>query len=216
MSRSKDPISRSALEGTLHCTNCGDELSSERAELGYSYCTREECVAACFEPADVVALAVNKAADQYLLRRHLELPEHPPRPEIDRDTLGALGLGRTRGAGTSAGPARREPDCPNGGRARRCARGRVGSRAPPEARRRSQREAPEDEHPLPDVGPARVAGAGRASGRGHARSETRSAIPSRASRVRPYTTWSTAVTTCRPVSSREGDGISPMRGKTPT
>ena len=92
MSQSKGPNFRSALEGTLHCTNCGDELSSERAELGYSYCTREECVAACFEPADVVALAVNKAADQYLLRRHLELPEHPPRPEVDRDTLGALGL----------------------------------------------------------------------------------------------------------------------------
>jgi hypothetical protein len=76
----------------LHCTNCGNELTSERSALGYSYCTREECVAARFEPVDVVALAVNKASDQYLLRRHLDLPEHPPRPEVDRDTLGALGL----------------------------------------------------------------------------------------------------------------------------
>jgi hypothetical protein len=77
----------------LHCTNCGDELSSERSELGYSYCTRDECVAACFEPVAVVALAVNKASDQYLLRRHLDLPEHPARPSTsDDDHLGALGL----------------------------------------------------------------------------------------------------------------------------
>jgi hypothetical protein len=77
----------------VYCTNCGDELSSERSELGYTYCTRDECVAACFEPVDVVALAVNKAADQYLLRRHLDLPEHPPRPSTaDDDHLGALGL----------------------------------------------------------------------------------------------------------------------------
>jgi hypothetical protein len=77
----------------LNCTNCGDQLTPERAELGYSYCTRPECVEACFEPVDVVALAVNKAADQYLLRRHLDLPEHPARSSTDdRDSLGALGL----------------------------------------------------------------------------------------------------------------------------
>src|SRR6478752_5192338 len=93
MSKSLEPNWSECSGGhTLRCTNCGNELSSERTELGYSYCTREECVAACFEPVDVVALAVNKAADQYLLRRHLDLPEHPPRPEVDRDTLGALGL----------------------------------------------------------------------------------------------------------------------------
>jgi len=77
----------------VYCTNCGDELSSERTNLGYTYCTRDECVAACFEPVDVVALAVNKASDQYLLRRHLDLPEHPPRASVaDDDHLGALGL----------------------------------------------------------------------------------------------------------------------------
>ena len=207
----EDPISRSALEGTLHCTNCGNELSSERSALGYSYCTREECVAACFEPVDVVALAVNKASDQYLLRRHLDLPEHPPRPEVDRDTLGALGLSAGRQAGTSACPAHHEPHRPTRGRARRRARGRVGSRAAPEARRRSQREAPPAEHPLPPIGPARAA-----DRRSCAQSvATRSAIPSSASSVRPYTRWSTARTTWRPVSSRDGRGIRPMRGKTP-
>src|ERR1700704_5815109 len=78
---------------TLDCTNCGEELTEERAAVGYSYCTRPECIEACFEPVDVVALAVNKAADQYLLRRHLDLPEHPERPSAsDDDNLGALGL----------------------------------------------------------------------------------------------------------------------------
>jgi hypothetical protein len=78
----------------LDCTNCGNELSPERAASGYSYCTRLECVEACFEPVEVVALGVNKAADQYLLRRHLDLPAHPARPSTldDTDSLGALGL----------------------------------------------------------------------------------------------------------------------------
>jgi hypothetical protein len=96
LANSSNRISRRAQEGTLrctNCTNCGDELSSERSELGYTYCTRDECVAVCFEPVDVVALAVNKASDQFLLRRHLDLPEHPARPAAsDDDHLGALGL----------------------------------------------------------------------------------------------------------------------------
>jgi hypothetical protein len=101
----------------LHCTNCGDELTEERATLGYSYCTLPECVEACFEPADVVALAVNKAADQYLLRRHLDLPEHPARSSSDdSDSLGALGLAgrpapeRARAKSASARIARLEAE----------------------------------------------------------------------------------------------------------
>ena len=78
----------------MDCTNCGNELSPERVVSGYSYCTRPECVEACFEPVEVVALGVNKAADQYLLRRHLDLPAHPARPSTPDgdDSLGALGL----------------------------------------------------------------------------------------------------------------------------
>lgn len=102
----------------MDCTNCGNELSPERAASGYWYCTRPECVEACFEPLDVVALAVNKAADQYLLRRHLDLPEHPARPSTpdDTDSLGALGLvgrepaERTRAHGASSKIARLEAE----------------------------------------------------------------------------------------------------------
>jgi hypothetical protein len=79
-----------------HCRNCGEELSRERAALGYDYCTRPECVEACLEPVDVVALGVNKAADQYLLRRHLDLPAPRPRTPVagDDDRLGALNPAR--------------------------------------------------------------------------------------------------------------------------
>ncbi len=59
----------------MHCKNCGARFSDERAELGYDYCSRAECVEACFTPLGVVAVAVNKASDQYVLRRDLNLPE---------------------------------------------------------------------------------------------------------------------------------------------
>jgi hypothetical protein len=63
----------------LNCKNCGARFSDERAELGYDYCSRAECVEVCFEPLDVVAVAVNKASDQYVLRRDLGLAKVRPR-----------------------------------------------------------------------------------------------------------------------------------------
>jgi hypothetical protein len=78
----------------VQCRQCEEELTPERAALGYDYCTRPECVEACFEPVDVVALGVNKAADQYLLRRHLDIPEPTARTSGDApdDSFGALNL----------------------------------------------------------------------------------------------------------------------------
>ena len=66
------------------CRNCDAELADERVALGYDYCTRDECVEACFEPLDVIAVAVNKASDQYVLKRDLgwsDPPEHVAVPE---------------------------------------------------------------------------------------------------------------------------------------
>jgi hypothetical protein len=48
-------------------------------ELSYDYCTRAECVEACFEPLAVVSVAVNKASDQYVLERDLGLTDPQPR-----------------------------------------------------------------------------------------------------------------------------------------
>jgi len=75
----------------LSCRNCGGEFSAERAELGYDYCTKPECVEACLEPLNVVAVSVNKAADQYVLREHLRLPKHITESSIDAGP-GSLGL----------------------------------------------------------------------------------------------------------------------------
>jgi hypothetical protein len=55
----------------LECRHCGAVVEPERAALGYDYCTREECVEACLEHLDVIAVAVNKASDQYVLKRDL-------------------------------------------------------------------------------------------------------------------------------------------------
>ena len=49
-----------------HCVTCGRELHPERAEK-YSYCTRRECREENARPLTIAAVAVNKAADQYLV-----------------------------------------------------------------------------------------------------------------------------------------------------
>jgi hypothetical protein len=48
------------------CATCGSELHPERAEK-YDYCTRRECRERNARPLEIVAVAVNKAADQYLV-----------------------------------------------------------------------------------------------------------------------------------------------------
>ena len=48
------------------CVTCGSELHPERAER-YEYCTRRECREQNAKPLTIAAVAVNKAADQYLV-----------------------------------------------------------------------------------------------------------------------------------------------------
>jgi hypothetical protein len=49
-----------------NCVTCGSELHPERAEK-YNYCTRRECREQNARPLTIAAVAVNKAADQYLV-----------------------------------------------------------------------------------------------------------------------------------------------------
>ena len=49
-----------------HCVTCGSELHSERAEK-YDYCTKPACREQNARPLTIAAVAVNKAADQYLV-----------------------------------------------------------------------------------------------------------------------------------------------------
>ena len=63
----------------MECRECGAVVDPERVERGYDYCTRDECVEACFTPLDVIAVAVNKASDQYVLKRDLGWTDPPVR-----------------------------------------------------------------------------------------------------------------------------------------
>jgi DNA-directed RNA polymerase subunit N (RpoN/RPB10) len=48
------------------CITCGSTLHPERAEK-YDYCTKRECRERNARPLTIAAVAVNKAADQYLV-----------------------------------------------------------------------------------------------------------------------------------------------------
>ncbi len=67
----------------MNCKNCGGEISAERAALGYDYCTGTRCVEACLKGLDMVAVHVNKASDQYVLRRQLDIPNDTSTRSID-------------------------------------------------------------------------------------------------------------------------------------
>jgi hypothetical protein len=49
-----------------NCVTCGDELHPERAEK-YDYCAKPECRERNAQGLQIVAVGVNKAADQYVI-----------------------------------------------------------------------------------------------------------------------------------------------------
>ncbi len=61
------------------CITCGDELHPERAEK-YNYCMKPECQAKNLKGLTMVAVGVNKSAEQYLL--------------LDEDTRAELAQGK--------------------------------------------------------------------------------------------------------------------------
>jgi hypothetical protein len=71
------------LEVGMKCRNCGESLSAERVELGYDYCTEQPCVDECLKGLDVVAVHVNKASDQYVLREQLDIPDQRATWSVD-------------------------------------------------------------------------------------------------------------------------------------
>jgi len=64
---------------TKKCITCGDDLHPERA-IKYDYCMKPECQAKNLKGLDMVAVGVNKAAEQYLL--------------LDEDTRADLARGK--------------------------------------------------------------------------------------------------------------------------
>ncbi len=82
------------ISSNLKCRHCGDRVPEERADAGYDYCLKPDCVEACIRPLNVVAVAVNKSNDQLALREQLDIPRI---------------VGRTRTDGGQYGVAHRPP-----------------------------------------------------------------------------------------------------------
>ena len=69
----------------MKCANCGDEVDPRRVELGYDYCTRQECQELLMKRVELARVTVNKAADQYV-RADEVVPSGPgPRWGIDEE-----------------------------------------------------------------------------------------------------------------------------------
>src|ERR671922_1494611 len=94
------------------CVTCGSELHPERAEK-YDYCTRRECREGNARPLTIAAVAVNKAADEYLvLNERTEEDLAAGKYQDQRKSASVGGAAARRGtpaprAGTR--PARRRP-----------------------------------------------------------------------------------------------------------
>jgi DNA-binding CsgD family transcriptional regulator len=94
------------------CVTCGDELHPERAEK-YDYCTRRACREENARPRTIAAVAVNKAADQYLVlderaRQDLAAGKYQDQPKSSSVTDGPARK-RARTAPAGARPTRRPP-----------------------------------------------------------------------------------------------------------
>ena len=61
----------------VSCRHCGAAVPEDRVELGYDYCTGRDCVTVCLGGPEIVAVGVNKAADQYVRREDLKLATVP-------------------------------------------------------------------------------------------------------------------------------------------
>jgi hypothetical protein len=101
------------------CVTCGAELHPERAEK-YDYCTREACRTENAKGLTIVAVGVNKAADQYVVldeRAEEEMASGRYR-DPGRTSSGRLGPNRSRtrrSTGHNEGPARGVRQSPSDG-----------------------------------------------------------------------------------------------------
>jgi DNA-binding CsgD family transcriptional regulator len=113
-----------------HCITCGSELHPERAEK-YDYCTRRECREQNAKPLTIAAVAVNKAADQYLV--------------LDERTREDLAAGRYQDARKSASVTDgRPPERTPAPRATAARRRRAAGRKPAAAERPAWTRPQED------------------------------------------------------------------------
>jgi hypothetical protein len=79
------------------CIECGDELSPERAELGYEYCTKPACQAVHHRGLLITTVVVNKSADSVVVADPDEVRRRGEAGEFGKKDT-ALGLDYRRGA----------------------------------------------------------------------------------------------------------------------
>jgi hypothetical protein len=73
------------------CVECGDQLSNERAELGYRYCTKSACQGVHHRGLMITTVGVNKSADSILVADEDEVRRRGEAGEFGRKDT-ALGL----------------------------------------------------------------------------------------------------------------------------
>ena len=100
------------------CVECAAELSDERAELGYRYCTKAECQAVHHRGLRITTVGVNKSADDIVVADADEVRRRGEAGDFGKKDT-ALGLDYRRGTG---------PD-----------RSRTAPRQPPRTRRSPER-----------------------------------------------------------------------------
>ena len=100
-----------------NCVTCGKELHPERAEK-YDYCTDPECQQRNAQGLEMVAVGVNKAADQYMVldertKRQMASGRFKKQPDVHRSlTLPPRHEGGPRPRSAPARASRPEPRAP--------------------------------------------------------------------------------------------------------
>jgi hypothetical protein len=87
------------------CVECGDELLAERAELGYTYCTKDACQARQYRGLTITTVGVNKSADAVIVADPNEVKRRGEAGEFTRKDTG-LGLNYRPLPGSRAGATR--------------------------------------------------------------------------------------------------------------
>ena len=107
------------------CVECAEELSDERVELGYRYCTRAACQAVRHRGLRITTVGVNKSADNIVVADADEVRRRGEAGEFGKKDT-ALGLDYRRG--TTPGRSRGVPRPPARTRSRTAPGGRPSRR----------------------------------------------------------------------------------------
>jgi hypothetical protein len=94
---------------SIKCIECGDELLSERAELGYQYCMKKQCQTKHHKGLAITAIGVNKSADIFIIGDQDEIRKRGEAGEFGKKD-GGLGINyRSRYTGGEVPSQARRP-----------------------------------------------------------------------------------------------------------